>query len=76
MGKCWNVRNTLSSKFSNIFWSSCFLSRDMEDVKNCIDVIMQSTLDFRNTLLAANLERSRDLVPVDDEVFHKVCSYL
>lgn len=48
----------------------------MEDAKTCIDVIMQCTLDFRNTLLAANLERSRELVPLDEEVFQKVCLYL
>lgn len=50
----------------------CFLSSEMEDAKTCIDVIMQCTLDFRNTLLAANLERSRELVPLDEEVFQKV----
>lgn len=45
----------------------------MEDAKTCIDVIMQCTLDFRNTLISANLDRSGDSVPVNDDVFHKVC---
>ncbi|KAG0584341.1 hypothetical protein KC19_3G204200 [Ceratodon purpureus] len=60
------------SVYLNDAYHQCFLSRDMEEAKNCIDAIMQCTLDFRNTLHAASLEHSRDLEPVDDVVFNKV----
>lgn len=60
------------SVYLNDAYHQCFLSKDMEDAKTCIDVIMQCTLDFRNTLISANLDRSGDSVPVNDDVFHKV----
>lgn len=51
----------------------CFLSRDMNGVKACIDTIMQCTLDFRAHLSTASQEGdSNSSNLINDNLFVKV----